>query len=136
LCKPDDGERYYAPWREDPRPASGLIQGAYAFLGVSGYWRCQCATAPEPEVRERAGANFARWRDGAALVCDTLLSSGQLTPEGVEFTREMSQVLAGWQREPVSARALAMARSRAGRHAAQWQAGQSAAASVRRGHVR
>ena len=122
LCKPDDGQRYYAPWREDPRPASGLLQGAYAFLGVSGYWRRQCAAAPEPEVRERAAANFARWRDGAALVCGTLLSSGQLTPEGMEFTGEMARVLAAWQREPLSAAALAVAQDRAGRHATQWHA--------------
>jgi uncharacterized protein len=122
LCKPDDGQRFYAPWREDPRPASGLIQGAYAFMGVSGYWRCQRAVASEPRVRERAAANFARWRDGAALVCGTLLSSGQLTPEGVEFTREMSRVLTAWQQEQVSAEALVVARNMADRHATRWQA--------------
>ena len=37
LARPDDGRRYYAPWRPDPRPAGGLLQGAYAFLGVSGF---------------------------------------------------------------------------------------------------
>jgi hypothetical protein len=113
LCKPDDGQRYYAPWRVDPRPASGLLQGAYAFLGVSGFWRGQQASAPEPEVRRRAAAEFALWGDGAALVCDTLLSSEQLTPEGLEFTREMERVPAAWQREPVSAVALAVARTKA-----------------------
>jgi uncharacterized protein len=122
LCKPDDGQRYYAPWRVDPRPASGLLQGAYAFLGVSGFWRRQRESAPEPEVRQRAAAEFARWRDGAALVCDTLLSSGQLTPEGLAFTGEMAKVLAAWQREAVSAAALAVARTKADRHATQWQA--------------
>jgi HEXXH motif-containing protein len=122
LCKPDDGQRYYAPWRDDPRPASGLLQGAYAFLGVSGFWRGQQASAPEPEVRQRAAAEFARWRDGAALVCDTLLSSGQLTGDGLEFTGEMARVLAAWQREPVAADALAVAHAKADRHATQWQA--------------
>jgi uncharacterized protein len=122
LCMPDDGQRYYAPWRTDPRPASGLLQGAYAFLGVSGFWRQVSQAAPEPEVRQRAAADFARWRDGAALVCETLLSSGQLTPKGLEFTGEMARVLATWLSEPVSAQALAMARGKAGRHAAQWQA--------------
>lgn len=122
LCKPDDGQRYYAPWRVDPRPASGLLQGAYAFLGVSGFWRGQQVCAPEPAVRQRAAADFARWRDGAALVCDTLLSSGQLTPEGLEFTREMARVLAAWQCEPVPAEALVVARAKADRHATQWHA--------------
>jgi HEXXH motif-containing protein len=63
LTNPDDGQRYYAPWRPDPRPASGLLQGAYAFLGVSSFWRDQQA-APEARVRQKAQADFARWRDG------------------------------------------------------------------------
>jgi HEXXH motif-containing protein len=25
----------YAPWRDDPRPRSALLQGSYAFLGVA-----------------------------------------------------------------------------------------------------
>jgi HEXXH motif-containing protein len=41
LTLPDDGSRYYAPWRPDPRPVSGLLQGAYAFLAVSVFWRRQ-----------------------------------------------------------------------------------------------
>jgi HEXXH motif-containing protein len=122
LCKPDDGQRYYAPWRVDPRPAGGLLQGAYAFLGVSSFWRGQQVSAPDPAVRQRAAADFARWRDGAALVCDTLLSSGQLTPEGLEFAREMARILAAWKGEPVPAEALAVARAKASRHATQWHA--------------
>ena len=39
LTHPDNGRRFYAPWRDDPRPVSGLFQGAYAYLGVSGFWR-------------------------------------------------------------------------------------------------
>jgi len=33
LTMPGDGQRCYAPWREDPRPVVGLLQSAYAFLG-------------------------------------------------------------------------------------------------------
>src|SRR5690606_2824855 len=28
----------YAPWRPDPRPLSGLLQGVYAHLGLCGFW--------------------------------------------------------------------------------------------------
>jgi len=121
LTRPDDGQRYYAPWRTDPRPASGLLQGAYAFLGVSGFWRAQRGVAPDPAVRERAAAEFARWRDGAALVVDTLLGSGQLTGPGHVFAQEMAGVLDRWQREPVPEHALVLAQRLAGRHLAQWQ---------------
>lgn len=122
LTRPDDGQRYYAPWRTDPRPASGLLQGAYAFLGVSRFWREHRHVASEASVRQRAQAEFARWRDGAALVASTLLDSGQLTAAGHVFVQEMSQVLDAWQREPVPQEALLTAQRKADHHRAQWQA--------------
>jgi HEXXH motif-containing protein len=122
LTLPDDGQRYYAPWRTDPRPLSGLIQGAYAFLGVSAFWRRQLQLTDEP-VRQRAAAEFARWRVGAARVVATMLSSGRLTLAGQEFVGEMAHVLDAWQCEPVSREALAAARRDAALHLAQWQAG-------------
>jgi uncharacterized protein len=122
LTRPDDGQRYYAPWRPDPRPLDGLLQGAYAFFGVSGFWRGQRDTAPEPDVRQRAHAEFARWRDGVALVAATLLRSGQLTSLGETFVATMASVLGEWLREPVPAGALAVARLKSERHLVQWQA--------------
>ena len=122
LTGPDDGQRYYAPWRTDPRPASQLLQGAYAFLGVSGFWREQRLAAPEPEVRRRGEAEFARWRDEAAKTVDTLLGSGQLTRDGEVFVGEMAETLDTWRREPVPDEAMALARRKSERHLAQWQA--------------
>ena len=122
LTRPDDGQRYYAPWRPDPRPASSLLQGAYAFFGVSGFWRQQRQSAPEPEVRQQAHAEFARWRDGAATAAETLLRSGQLTSAGETFTETMAEVLDEWRHEPVPGDALAIARHNSDQHLAQWQA--------------
>jgi uncharacterized protein len=122
LTLPDDGQRYYAPWRPDPRPISGLLQGAYAFLGVSGFWREQRQSAPEPEVRQRAHADFARWREGAATVAATLLRSGRLTGVGETFVATMAEVLDEWRSEPVPGDALAAARRKSERHLARWQA--------------
>jgi HEXXH motif-containing protein len=122
LTLPDEGQRYYAPWRPDPRPASGLIQGTYAFLGVAGFWREQWLAASEPDIRCRAERDFARWRDAAALGAETLLASGQLTSAGMIFAAEMAGVLADWQHEPVSDEALALARRKADQHRARWLA--------------
>ena len=122
LTRPDDGRRYYAPWRTDPRPASGLLQGAYAFLGVSGFWREQRLVAPEREVRQRAEAEFARWRDSVAIVLETLLGSGQLTARGQAFSSEMALVVDAWRRETVPDDALVVAQRMADRHRAQWRA--------------
>ena len=64
LTRPDDGRRFYAPWRADPRPISGLLQGAYAYLGVSAFWRRQRELTPEGGFD--AQVEFARWREAAA----------------------------------------------------------------------
>lgn len=37
LIKPDDGSRCYVPWRLDPQPTDGLLQGDSAYLDVSGF---------------------------------------------------------------------------------------------------
>jgi HEXXH motif-containing protein len=121
LTLPDDGQRYYAPWRDDPRPASALLQGAYAFLGVSGFWRRQRHAVADPVIRARAEAEFARWRHGSAMAVRTLLDSGQLTPAGHDFVREMERVLQGWLDEPVSTEALAAAEHKAGLHRERWR---------------
>jgi len=73
-------------------------------------------------VRQRAEADFARWRDGAALVAETLLKSGQLTAAGQDFVESMSLVLETWRNEQVPDDALVRARNKADRHLAQWQA--------------
>ncbi|GIJ48488.1 HEXXH motif domain-containing protein [Virgisporangium aliadipatigenens] len=39
LTEEDDGSLYYAPWRDDPRPLAGLLQGIYAFFGIAEFWR-------------------------------------------------------------------------------------------------
>ena len=121
LTYPDDGRRYYAPWRDDPRPASGLIQGVYAFLGVTGFWRRQRTTATGTSIEQRADAEFARWRDCSALGARTLLASGQLTSAGYDFVAEIAEVLEAWQAEHVSEQARGIARRKANLHKERWQ---------------
>jgi HEXXH motif-containing protein len=120
LTMPDDGRRYYAPWRPDPRPISGLLQGAYAYLGVSGFWRRHRQLAAGAE-QERAAKEFARWRAAVALVLATLSASGQLTPRGLDFVQGMKETLGAWQEESVQAGAEALARREAELHLARWE---------------
>lgn len=121
LTLPDDGRRFYAPWRDDPRPASALLQGAYAFLGVSGFWRRQRHAVADPVIRQRAEAEFARWRDGSAMAVRELLGSEQLTSAGRDFVGEMERVLQGWRSEPVSAEGIAVAKHKADLHQEKWR---------------
>jgi HEXXH motif-containing protein len=118
LTLPDDGSRYYAPWRDDPRPLSGLLQGSYAYLGVSGFWRRQRQLAGG---QHRADTEFARWRAATAMVVRTLRLSGRLTSAGLDFISGMARTLDAWQNEPVSVSAEDEARRAAESHLARWQ---------------
>jgi HEXXH motif-containing protein len=39
LVTGDDGTPYYAPWRDDPSPLGGFLQGVCAFFGIAEFWR-------------------------------------------------------------------------------------------------
>jgi HEXXH motif-containing protein len=125
LTQPDDGTRYYAPWRPDPRPLAGLLQGAYAYLGVSGFWRCQRL---QEGYHEEGDAEYSRWRAAAAMAVETLRASGRLTTDGLEFVAGMARTLDPWQREQVSATAQAAAERAASEHLSRWRRAHSAAA--------
>ncbi|SEG16164.1 HEXXH motif-containing protein [Thermomonospora echinospora] len=120
LVRPDDGSRYYAPWREDPRPPEGLLQGAYAHLGITGFWRRQ-RDHESGDRALRAHSDFARWREATELGARTLLASGRLTPAGKVFVTEMRRTLRPWLREPVSAPARERARRVAEDHLSRWR---------------
>lgn len=118
LTKPDDGKRYYAPWREDPRPLSALLQGTYAYLGVTGFWRRQRRLEG---YQEQGEARYARWRAAAAMAVETLLASEGLTADGVDFASGMAQTLRAWQHEPVTPRALDSALRAVQDHVRRWE---------------
>ena len=120
LARPDNGRRYYAPWRDDPRPLNGLLQGAYAHLGVSSFWRRQRRSS-DSAIRLRANAEFTRWRMATGRAVGTLLASGQLTTAGSRFVRGMERQLRAWDMEPVPAEAQTIADRAAEAHLARWQ---------------
>jgi HEXXH motif-containing protein len=117
MTLPDNGRRYYAPWREDPRPVSGLLQGAYAFLGVAGFWLRQSLLADG----ESAMAEFARWRCAVRLVIDTLFECGRMTDPGMAFLSGMDLTLSRWEAEPLSAAALKAASQASEEHRERWR---------------
>ena len=120
--------RWYAPWRDDPRPLSGLLQGAYAYLGVTGFWRRQRRQERSPGDAAHAHTEFARWRDGTWTAVETLLSSGALTPAGRRFVDRMAATLADWRREHVPDEPAEHAHAAAARHRRDWLRHNSGAA--------
>ncbi|MGW8885369.1 FxsB family cyclophane-forming radical SAM/SPASM peptide maturase [Streptomyces sp. NPDC055749] len=125
LYDPDQGGRlFYAPWRDDPRPLDGLMQGTYAHIAVTDFWRVRRQSASGPAARA-AQAQFARWREQTAAAVDELAGSGALTPLGRRFVEGMGETVAGWTQEKVPQAALAEARRAAEIHRASWNAAAS-----------
>ena len=98
-----DGRLFRAPWRDDPRPLEGLLQGTYAHVAVAEFWRARyLADGPDAAA---AASHFARWRAATAESIETLASSGSLTPMGQWFADGMRATVAPWLdvQVPVSA---------------------------------
>jgi HEXXH motif-containing protein len=120
LLKP--GPEYgYAPWREDPRPLDGILQGVYAFTGIVRFWETQRRLGAQPDEVLHASVLYERWRRAVQLAADSLLSSGFLTPLGTRFLAALRQQGQGEAAEPVPADALAIAREIALDNRLTWQ---------------
>ncbi|MFB9849800.1 HEXXH motif domain-containing protein [Micromonospora andamanensis] len=85
----------YSPWRPDPRPLTGILQGAYAYIGVTDFWDRQRRLL-DGSRRMFADFEFARWRVQVARAVRMLLASGRLTEHGVEFVRAMGAHSSRW----------------------------------------
>ncbi|MDQ0752002.1 HEXXH motif-containing protein [Streptomyces africanus] len=121
LLDDDREERYYAPWRPDPRHLTGLLHGAYAFTGVTGFWRDRLAVARDDRAADTAGYHFALRRLQSRLVVRTLLTEARLTPQGRALVSGLARTLDGWLREPVPYAALTRARTAAALHRTEWR---------------
>ncbi|NHI06506.1 hypothetical protein STPH2_1869 [Streptomyces sp. KO7888] len=118
LLDDDREERYYAPWRADPRHLTGLLHGAYAFTGVAGFWHDRLT---DPAHAEAAAYHFALRRVQCRLVVRTLLTSARLTAPGRRLVEGLARTLDGWLRVPVDRAALRRARTAAVLHRTQWR---------------
>jgi uncharacterized protein len=87
-----DDRLFPAPWREDPRPLEGLLQGTYAHVAVVDFWRAR-RDAAVGSAADAAAARFTRWHAHTVGAIDTLTASGSLTPLGSEFVAEMRRSL-------------------------------------------
>lgn len=104
------GERGYAPWREDPRPMGGILQGVYAFTGIVRFWDAQRHVETEPDDILRASVLYERWRLAIELVTGSLLDKGFLTPTGVRFVTAPREWGEHRESGPVPAEATEIAR--------------------------
>lgn len=88
LVDRDDTRLLPVPWREDPRPAEGVLHGTYAHLAVADMWRRR------PSVN--AATHYRRYRDWTNSALDALLGLEVLTAAGKRFTARMRATLDSW----------------------------------------
>ncbi|MEU4654501.1 HEXXH motif-containing putative peptide modification protein [Streptomyces sp. NPDC023723] len=86
--------RYFAPWRPDPRPYDGLLQGTYSHLAMAAYYQRRALLTRPPE-RDWAWSQHARYRAQVGAALPALVGSPDLTGPGRRFVDEMA---AGYQR--------------------------------------
>lgn len=88
----DATPRHFAPWRSDPRPFDGLLQGAYSHLALADYWQRFALGARRVTHRDLAWAEHARCRQQVGAVLPVLAGSAALTAEGRVLVNEMITV--------------------------------------------
>ncbi|MGH3254323.1 MAG: HEXXH motif domain-containing protein [Streptosporangiaceae bacterium] len=114
-------QKVYAPWRQDPRPAGGLLQGIYAHLGIVRFWQAQQHAEADRDGLLRAQVQFARWGQAVGQATQTLLDTGSLTPDGVRFAGLVKARGDRLMATPVSGEAAAIAAEAALDHWLTWQ---------------
>ncbi|MBB5778124.1 aKG-HExxH-type peptide beta-hydroxylase [Nonomuraea jabiensis] len=125
LTGPDDGRRWYAPWRSDPRPLGPLLQGCFANFAITAFWRAERHASPGDERHaspavERAEAEFAYRRAITFEALTRASGSGSLTGPGEVLVNGLLDRLREWLREPVPAPAERRAADLRARHRARW----------------
>ncbi|MEI5034504.1 HEXXH motif-containing putative peptide modification protein [Streptomyces sp. S1A(2023)] len=116
----DREEEHYAPWRPDPRHLPGLLHGAYAFVGVAGFWRDRIGDRAADPL-DLAPFRFALRRLQTRAVLRTLATRAALTGPGRRLVAGLTRTVDGWLREPVDGRAVARARAAAAGHRVEWR---------------
>lgn len=120
LHRGEPAQRLYAPWRDDPRPLSGLLQGVYAFTGITEFW-CAVRQRMSGGVGDLAQFEFARWRRQVSLVLARLAELPELSDAGRRWLAGLTTTADRWRGEEVPAAPLAAATACVADHRIRWR---------------
>ncbi|WP_186318920.1 HEXXH motif domain-containing protein [Streptomyces sp. SAJ15] len=123
LCDSDDASLLYAPWRNDPRPLRGVLQGVYAFTAVARFWRGYCGrySAEGGHHLDPARFEYGLRRLQLLRALPALRSEPALTRLGVRLVDRLTETVTRWRDEPLPRRVLVRARAAADDHAMGWR---------------
>ncbi|MFE0254074.1 HEXXH motif domain-containing protein [Streptomyces sp. NPDC059010] len=117
----ESSDLFHAPWRDDPRPLTGVLHGAFAFSGVARFWRARSAR-DSGSARERARFEFALWRRESRATLETLRTHPALTPTGRRLVLALLADIRSWDADPVPETSLLLAEQAAAHQRAAWRA--------------
>lgn len=120
----DTAHRFYAPWRDDPRPLRGMLHGLYAFTGVARFWRGHLLSGCA-DTDDEAGLTafeFALRRRQLMKVLPTVLRDASLTDLGRRLVGRLLETVGAWQGEPVRPVHLEYAEQTFEDHSVSWRA--------------
>jgi HEXXH motif-containing protein len=111
--------RLHAPWRDDPRPAGGLLQGIYAFFGIAAFWRQQrhAADLPGRLADFEYAYSCAQTREALGAV----LRQGALTEAGRRFIDRLAAEMDTWRADHLDPEVSALTGLVADAHRAGWR---------------
>lgn len=128
-----DGDNlFHAPWRDDPRPLSGLLQGIYAFAGIAALWRDLRASVHSADRVGRRTADFeyAYTRRQVEAALRTAVESGDLTAWERNLMDRLAARVWAWLVETVPEESVRTAALLADSHRAGWRIRHTRAASA------
>ncbi|MDU0289154.1 aKG-HExxH-type peptide beta-hydroxylase [Saccharothrix longispora] len=120
LHEDDTWPRFYAPWRDDPRPVDGLLHGIYAFVSVVEFWHVQRGRVPAPLTR-RAEFSLALRAHQVGTAIAGLRGAAELTDLGRRFAAAVSVRLAACDTGDLPTDLVATVADLTAEHAATWR---------------
>jgi HEXXH motif-containing protein len=114
LYHPSPRTLLYSPWRNDPRPLSGVLHGIQAFLGVADFWLRE----PTDPI---ADLEYARHAGQLRVATDVLAGSDGLTPFGRALADSLRTAIAALPTDVGTAEVRRLAGDLVAEHQAGWR---------------
>ncbi|MEU0446509.1 aKG-HExxH-type peptide beta-hydroxylase [Streptomyces tendae] len=102
LYEPGGRPRLYAPWRPDPRPPGGLLQGIYAHLGDLAFWQERSGSRHGPAQADAAW-RLAQTRAHVERGLTEAASHVRLTALGTRFLERLARTVRDVDRDGTGA---------------------------------
>jgi HEXXH motif-containing protein len=121
LYDTDERRRFYSPWRPDPRPIGGLLQGGYAFLAVATFWLRYADRDRDAVAQRVAEYELARTSAQVRIAVRDLADSGALTEPGTRFVAGLREAVDALASRPVADDTARLARLVRDDHRLSWR---------------